>query len=163
MSNQDQLGEPESKSFNVRKILNLINECEWSLYLPSFQRSFLWDEEDIKKFLESMLNGYPTGSILLWHPSNKDIDPFARKFIDTPLEPDHSEVYYILDGQQRLTALMLLAKGWILERGSKTISRSPISYNPSKQGGELLKGKKRGMISIEELETDSVMLRKVLG
>ncbi|NHV98107.1 MAG: DUF262 domain-containing protein [Thaumarchaeota archaeon] len=139
------MGEPESKSFNIRKILNLINEHEWSLYLPSFQRSFLWDEEDIKKFLESMLNGYPAGSILLWHPSNKGIDPFARKFIDTRPEPDHSEVYYILDGQQRLTALMLLANGWKLERGRKTISRSPISYNPSKQGGELIKGMKRGI------------------
>ena len=83
----------------------------WRLLLPSFQRSFVWDEVDVKKFLESTLLGYPTGTILLWKPSNPQIDPFALDMIDraepSTLKMDDGEVYYVIDGQQRLTSLLL--------------------------------------------------------
>lgn len=145
MSNIDQFLEPESKSLSIKKLLERINESEWLLFLPSFQRSFAWDSEDVKKFLESIINGYPVGFILLWEPSEQDVDPFRRSFIDSEPDKKPSKIYYILDGQQRLTALMLLAKGWKIKRGNKEISVLPLSFDPSKKDLELYKGTKKGI------------------
>jgi uncharacterized protein with ParB-like and HNH nuclease domain len=96
--------EPESKTVTVRTLMKNMRGM-WRL-LPSFQRSFVWDEEDVKKFLESILLGYPIGTILLWKPSNPKIDPFALDMVDaqpTTLVTGDGEVYYVVDGQQRLT------------------------------------------------------------
>jgi hypothetical protein len=132
--------EPESKTVSVKTLMKNVRGA-WSLLLPSFQRSFVWDEEDVKRFLESILLGYPTGTILLWKPSNPQIDPFALDMIDraepTTLKTDGGEVYYVVDGQQRLTSLMLLMNGWQFSRGGKTIDIDAITVNPSKQLPEL--------------------------
>jgi hypothetical protein len=131
--------EPESKTVTVRTLMKNMRGM-WRLLLPSFQRSFVWDEEDVKKFLESILLGYPTGTILLWKPSNPKIDPFALNMVDaqpTTLVTGDGEVYYVVDGQQRLTSLMLLMHGWNLYRGGKTIDINAITINPSKQLPEL--------------------------
>jgi len=112
----------------------------WRLLLPSFQRSFVWDEEDVKRFLESILLGCPTGTILLWKPSNPKIDPFALNMIDalpTSLVAGDGEVYYVVDGQQRLTLLILLMHGWKVSRVGKTIDIDAITANPSDQPPEL--------------------------
>jgi hypothetical protein len=128
--------EPESKTVSVRTLMKNVRGA-WRLLLPSFQRSFVWDEEDVKRFLESILLGYPTGTILLWKPSNPEVDPFALDMIDRvesatlKATTDGSEVYYVVDGQQRLTSLMLLINGWQLYRGGKPIAIHAITVNPS--------------------------------
>jgi hypothetical protein len=137
---------PKSETVTIKKFLTYINNGYWKLLLPSFQRSFEWNDDDIKRFFESIINGYPTGTILLWQPSDERVDPFSRGFIDHDFRMgEPSEVYYILDGQQRLTALMMLARGWKIKRNGKEISRSALSYNPSSASGELYKGEKRGI------------------
>jgi uncharacterized protein with ParB-like and HNH nuclease domain len=94
------------------------------LYIPSIQRQFVWDTEDIKELIDSIINGYPIGSVIIWEPTTK--------FPSIPLVGDgnDSKVKYILDGQQRLTALMLIKNGWQLVRGNKRITASRISYVP---------------------------------
>lgn len=34
------------------------------LVLPEFQRDYIWQEEDVKKFMQSLYRNYPTGSLL---------------------------------------------------------------------------------------------------
>ncbi len=51
--------------------------------LPLIQREFVWDEEDIKEMIESLLRGYPTGVITL---IKTDIDLPSIPLIDT--EPE---------------------------------------------------------------------------
>lgn len=36
-----------------------------SLRLPTIQREFVWDAEDVKKLLDSIVQGYPIGSIII--------------------------------------------------------------------------------------------------
>lgn len=50
----DQFLEPESESINIEKLLRRVYEGEWKLFLPSFQRSFVWDDEDVKRLFESI-------------------------------------------------------------------------------------------------------------
>ena len=95
--------------------------------LPTFQRDYVWDEEDVKEFIDSMIKGYPVGSIILWKPSKNvyENDPFSKPIIG---EKDFNrEVYYVIDGQQRLTTLLLMFNNWKISREDEEIKIMPIS------------------------------------
>lgn len=74
--------------------------------IPTFQREVVWDKENIKKLWDSIYRYYPIGSILLW---NTDVQlekhrQIGGHEIDDPNKD--SNFNYILDGQQRTTALL---------------------------------------------------------
>ena len=72
--------------------------------VPRFQRPFVWKQPDLSLLLDSVLRGFPIGSILVWD-TDKDIESTPRI---GPLEisprPD-GMVGYLLDGQQRVSSL----------------------------------------------------------
>ncbi len=76
-----------------------------ALVLPEFQRDFVWVEEDVKKFFQSLYKNYPTGSLLIWKTLNPPKLRGAQK------TSDNGYTRVLLDGQQRLTSLYLLIKG----------------------------------------------------
>jgi hypothetical protein len=75
------------------------------LVLPEFQRDFVWNEDDVKKFLQSLYKNYPTGSLLIW----KTLKP--PKLRGEHKAADNVYTRVLLDGQQRLTTLYLFVKG----------------------------------------------------
>ncbi|KYH24017.1 hypothetical protein HAPAU_40960 [Halalkalicoccus paucihalophilus] len=89
-------------SESIEQLLNKIENRE--LVLPEFQREFTWSHEQAKLLVDSLMEGYPTGSLLLW----KTNEPPALKNMPD-YEPD-GRVEVLLDGQQRLTVLYLLVK-----------------------------------------------------
>nr|WP_240913689.1 DUF262 domain-containing protein [Thermococcus sp. JdF3] len=118
-------------------------------YLPAFQRDYVWDEDDVKSLIDSILRGYPIGAIILWKPSSKDFikdDPFAVPLTDSVVD-NGGDYYYVIDGQQRLTSLLLLFNGWRLPRNGREITlKVPISLYPTDKGGyRLYKSDKRGI------------------
>ena len=68
------------------------------LRIPSIQRQFVWDAEYIKELIDSIVNGYPIGAVIIWEPTSS--------FPSAPLygKDVKSGRRYVLDGQQRLTA-----------------------------------------------------------
>ncbi len=122
-----------------RTVSELIEDLKsGKYYLPSFQRRWEWNSKKIKEFIDSILNSYPIGVIILWKPSNiKRVDPFSKPLYGEDRE-DLAQ-YLILDGQQRLTALLLMYNYWKIERkikrGNKTINEKieerQIVYNPN--------------------------------
>ena len=116
-----------------RTIQTLIEEVKSGKFvLPSFQREYEWDEDDIRDLIDSIINHYPIGTIILWKPSNvnSEIDPFSKPLIDVKQKP--REIFYVIDGQQRLTSLLLLFNGWKILRDGKEIKcEVPISYHPT--------------------------------
>lgn len=75
--------------FVVRSLVELLTER--NIYIPSFQRGFVWTIEQSSKFIESMLIGLPIPSIFLMRDAE-------RKFI-------------VVDGQQRLRTLKYFYDG----------------------------------------------------
>lgn len=86
------------------------------LVLPEFQREFVWKEQDVKTFIQSLYKGYPTGSLLIW----KTLNPPKIRGDKKISEGVYTRV--LLDGQQRLTTLYLFIKG-----------RSPPYYQDMKK------------------------------
>ncbi len=72
--------------------------------LPRFQRMEAWDRNRIKNFIDTIFKNLPVGVALVYEKGDKD--NFISRFISTA-EPDTTERHteYLLDGQQRLTAL----------------------------------------------------------
>ena len=116
---------------SVRDLLLKAHSGDWSLWLPSFQRRFIWDSVDVKAFFDSLFKGNPVGILLLWRSKNpEDSDPFAlRVFIG---EGKSSENFLIVDGQQRILSLLLFLNGWHVKVRDMEYTRQPVSFNPTK-------------------------------
>lgn len=91
--------------------------------LPSIQREFIWEPDQITKLFDSLMRGYPIGSFLLWGLEKDKIKDYQfYEFITHFHERDlrhnpkanvtgEQNVTAVLDGQQRLTALFIGLKG----------------------------------------------------
>ena len=91
------------------------------------------------------------GSIILWRHAGYDPkdDRFAEPLISGIETYVGAEKYYILDGQQRLTTIMLLYFGWRINRLNRQIKLEvPIAFRPS--DCKLVKSRKIG-IDLSEL------------
>jgi hypothetical protein len=91
------------EELSIRNIINMITNGE--VRIPAFQRGFVWDPERVAFLLDSIHKGYPFGSILLWH--SKEEMKAERKLgpFDLPAKKADYPLYYVLDGQQRLTSI----------------------------------------------------------
>lgn len=96
----------------VRSIGSYLDEFEQGVFqVPSFQREFLWSNDDIIELFVSIKNKYPIGSIQFWQPIYKDSEVWIEqennyigpyKVLNTNSEP---KPIFILDGLQRLSSL----------------------------------------------------------
>ncbi|TRZ93034.1 MAG: DUF262 domain-containing protein [Dehalococcoidia bacterium] len=75
------------------------------IQLPEFQRSFIWDDEHIRSLLASISLSYPMGAIMMLENGNSDVRFKPRPIEGVELAKEMDPERYILDGQQRLTAL----------------------------------------------------------
>ncbi|MGC9123989.1 MAG: GmrSD restriction endonuclease domain-containing protein [Thermoplasmata archaeon] len=127
------------KTISIRK---LYDEEMDSLLLPSIQRDFVWDIEQIKDLVESIINNYPIGSIILWKtnekiPSSKLFDNINNR------ENNLKERNYIIDGQQRLTSLVLIKNNFYIKREGRDISLEKLYYIPENNSFAI--GRKKGI------------------
>lgn len=75
--------------------------------VPEIQRDVVWGSDKIKALIDSISKGFPCGSLILWEPREKDKGLVRLMVRPERLEKNQSDLprYFLLDGQQRLTAL----------------------------------------------------------
>lgn len=96
----------------------LVKITRRSCLLPAFQREFVWTSTDIENLFDSIMQGYPIGSLLLWKVIGQAREqfqfyPLINRYIErnycyekSPQSLDLIDDFWaVLDGQQRLTAL----------------------------------------------------------
>ncbi|HEY3319913.1 MAG TPA: DUF262 domain-containing protein [Planctomycetota bacterium] len=78
-----------------------------TLCLPNFQRDFVWPPEMVADLVRSIFRGYFVGSLLLLpsDPTNPPFDPQILRGAKPSFRDPRPE-WLVLDGQQRLTALL---------------------------------------------------------
>ena len=91
---------------NINQILIKIDEKQ--LFVPAFQREYVWRRVDAKNLISSLIKDYPTGTMLTWETN---IPPELKG--DHKYDPKQGSVKIILDGQQRITTLYILMTGKI--------------------------------------------------
>jgi hypothetical protein len=93
---------PSAFSVTVRKLLGRV--LEGAIRVPGFQRPLRWQADDVVKLFDSILKGYPIGSLLFWKrgfEADSDLR-IGSATLNVPPVPDG---WSIVDGQQRVTAL----------------------------------------------------------
>lgn len=93
-------------------IINLLNQVKnEEIVLPAVQRDFVWPEDKILRLLDSVMRGYPIGTLLFWETYN-DIQhrTFVKDYWSSTLytyyeNPHHRKLKFVLDGQQRIASL----------------------------------------------------------
>ncbi|MBK8015105.1 MAG: DUF262 domain-containing protein [Deltaproteobacteria bacterium] len=92
---------PSAFSLTVRRLLGRV--VEGAIRVPEFQRPLRWNARDVVKLFDSILKGYPVGSLLFWKRTfEKGNVLIGAARISAPLVQDG---WSIIDGQQRITAL----------------------------------------------------------
>ncbi len=95
--------------------------------LPDLQRPFVWPDSKVRNLLDSMLKGYPIGYIMLWSsPDEYDNAKQIGGNEKTYKEPDD----LVIDGQQRLTALLAALHGTKVRDKNYQERTIRISFNP---------------------------------
>ena len=104
----------------IAEVLDRINaDGDGGIFLPYIQRDFVWREERIYSLLDSLMRGYPIGTILAWEtkrPINYrgfecDYDVNNNSELQAGDENNLTLKQYILDGQQRLQSLYIAMRG----------------------------------------------------
>lgn len=95
--------QPEPGHLTFEQLKNKINEG--NIKIPQFQRRFVWKKEDAAKLLDSIVKGYPIGSFILWETKTRLRSVRNIGAIDLPDANDGEFIFYVLDGQQRITSI----------------------------------------------------------
>lgn len=116
--------------FPPLSISDAIEKIDYNQYLlPAIQRDFVWSSTKIEMLFDSLMQGYPIGSMLLWRVNGKNTENqrfygILKKYRDRYLIRSEEvstknipSFEVVLDGQQRLTALYLGLKGSYAYKG----------------------------------------------
>lgn len=90
----------------ISTILEKIDENQ--LFVPAFQREYVWKRDDAKQLIDSLIKEYPTGTMLTWETANPPELKGPHKYNEK-----EGAVRLLLDGQQRVTTLYMLINGEI--------------------------------------------------
>jgi hypothetical protein len=71
--------------------------------IPKFQRGLRWDDEDRRELFDSILRGYPIGTLLFWKRF-AEAGPVEIGELRIQAE-ERTDALWVVDGQQRLTTL----------------------------------------------------------
>lgn len=112
-----------------KTIEQVVGEIEQKKYLlPSIQREYVWDLDQIETLFDSLMRGYPINSFLFWLVKKEKMSEyqfynFLSEYSEEKIYSNQKastdgkeEVVAVLDGQQRLTSLYLGLKGTYASR-----------------------------------------------
>ena len=88
----------------IYQIIDKINDNQ--LFVPAFQREYVWKRADAKALFSSLIKKYPTGTLLIWETTNPPELKGRKKF-----SPEMGAVKLVLDGQQRITTIYIILTG----------------------------------------------------
>jgi len=93
----------EYQSFSIRQLTDDL--LKGAIRIPAFQRDFVWDFDHVAYLMDSIYKQYPFGSLLFWRTKNRLTSDKKLGSFKLPDAPDEYPVYYVLDGQQRITSI----------------------------------------------------------
>ncbi|MDY6863951.1 MAG: DUF262 domain-containing protein, partial [Thermodesulfobacteriota bacterium] len=109
----------------IETLLTWIKSGE--IAIPEIQRPFVWDATKVRDFIDSLYFGYPVGYLIAWRNPDvrlKDGSTSTGKRI-------------LIDGQQRVTALLAALIGQQIINKDYRRVRITIAFNPDKESFEV--------------------------
>ncbi len=110
--------------YSVSSLLGFIEAGD--IAIPEIQRPFVWKGRQVRDLIDSLYSGYPTGYLIVWQ------NPDVR------LKNGESSVgkKILIDGQQRVTALMTAIAGLPVLNENYEQKQIKIAFNPLAKDAE---------------------------
>ena len=120
----DNIDKYSVSQYSIKSLLGYIEGGD--IAIPEIQRPFVWSAAQVRDLIDSLYNGYPTGYLIIWQ--NPDVK----------LKNGESAVgkKILIDGQQRVTAIMTAIAGVKILTENYTEKCIRIAFNPIAQPGE---------------------------
>lgn len=115
-----------------------IDSINGSVLLPGIQRRFAWDESQIELLFDSLLNGYPIGSLIRYRSKTTDTDYIAYKFITNYIDEDERIPQHIEDSFDNFNR-----ENQILENGQSKLSGGGVFQIENQQHTMIIDGQQR--------------------
>lgn len=137
------------KPITIKEAIAAIEDGEY--VLPSIQREFVWDEQQMETLFDSLMRDYPISTFLFWKVKAENVSKFQfYRFLREYHERDNThneqatlsgnkDIIGILDGQQRLTSLYVSLKGSYASKLSYHRRSSDHAYPKKKMYLNLMK------------------------
>ncbi|MDO4554041.1 MAG: DUF262 domain-containing protein [Lachnospiraceae bacterium] len=117
----------ENYKLTQYSINGILNDVEASaIAIPQMQRPFVWKGKQVKELIDSLYQGYPIGYLIVWQSSTVRLKEGGKSFGKKIL----------IDGQQRVTALMAAILGKEILDENYQRKRIQIGFNPCANEGE---------------------------
>lgn len=118
VSSSKKLLPKKTMNYQSETIGSILSRMNRDVFIPGIQRPYVWEPEQIVKLFDSLMRGYPINSFLFWElqPQNFgdwDVYQFVRRFRQGNIHNDaatpnnQNAAILVLDGQQRLTSLLI--------------------------------------------------------
>ncbi|WP_305418071.1 DUF262 domain-containing protein [Photobacterium leiognathi] len=119
--------------------------------LPSIQREFVWDTDQIETLFDSLMRDYPISTFLFWKVDKNKIKDFQfYEFLNKYHEKDNrhnrkaepsneEDIIALLDGQQRMTSMYVALTGSYSKKMPYYRKNSSYAYPEKKLYLNLLK------------------------
>lgn len=105
--------------------------------VPGFQRDFVWSPAKITTLFDSIIKGYPIGTVFLWQAPSEYNKLIRNSELFELATPSNTQSYQlILDGQQRLTSLYVAAEGKDVMGEDYSHIVVDLALDPSVRGNE---------------------------
>lgn len=104
--------------YTISSILGMIDAEDF--VIPEIQRPFVWKRSQVRDLIDSLYQGYPTGYIITWKNPDVKTKDGGRA----------NGKKVLIDGQQRITALMAAISGEEVLDEDFNKDRIKIAFNP---------------------------------
>jgi hypothetical protein len=107
--------------------------------IPELQREFVWSAKKACDLLDSIYRNYPIGTILIWKTHRRNEGQLRKKFhILPPFNSANQHIYFLIDGQQRLSVLGHFLRGelsTVRNADGKVVDFGKIYFDPHSVDG----------------------------
>ena len=110
--------------YSVSSILGYVENSQ--IAIPEIQRPFVWKGEEVRALIDSLYEGYPIGYLIVWQNYQVRVRNFGIG----------GTKKILIDGQQRVTALMAALLGKEVLDEQYQSHRIRIAFNPLAGKGE---------------------------
>ncbi|MFW1118384.1 DUF262 domain-containing protein, partial [Vibrio parahaemolyticus] len=133
----------------IKKAIDNIRKRHY--VLPSIQREFVWDTDQIETLFDSLMRDYPISTFLFWKVDKSKIKDFqfyeflkhyhektGRHNTKADLD-DGDDIIALLDGQQRMTSMYIALTGSYAKKVPYKRRNNPNAFPKRKLYLNLLK------------------------
>jgi hypothetical protein len=119
--------QPENQTKKYQYLFSDIDSGR--IKIPKFQRDFVWGKEQTARLIDSIIKGFPIGTFIFWKTREELRHIKNIGNVDLPDIPRGDSVFYVLDGQQRITSLYAVRKGIRITKEGREVDYKDISIN----------------------------------